>query len=202
FFPGQSSIRLNFHPISVGLSTENLWWGPGMHNSLLMSNNAPGFLHATINTTRPITTPIGSFEGQLVGGKLEASGFTPTPLGNPAQYDNLYRPKPDDWRYFSGIVLSYQPKWIPGLSVGLIRAFTVYRKDMGNSLGDYLPFFSSATKAGLQNPDEEGEQQGATGQNQLASVFVRWAIPSAQFEIYGEYGRDDHPWNSRDLMVN
>ena len=26
--PGQSSIRLNFGPISTGISTENMWWGP------------------------------------------------------------------------------------------------------------------------------------------------------------------------------
>jgi len=40
---GQSSVRLNFKALSFGLSTENLWWGPGIQNSLLMSNTAPGF---------------------------------------------------------------------------------------------------------------------------------------------------------------
>ena len=35
---GQSSIRLNYKSLSAGLSTENLWWGPGIRNSLLMSN--------------------------------------------------------------------------------------------------------------------------------------------------------------------
>src|SRR5690606_12053724 len=49
--PGQSSIRLTFNPVSVGVSTENLWWGPGIHNSLLMTNTAPGFPHLTLNTT-------------------------------------------------------------------------------------------------------------------------------------------------------
>ncbi|WP_216072810.1 capsule assembly Wzi family protein, partial [Acinetobacter baumannii] len=60
--PGQSSIRLSTGPVSLGISTENLWWGPGCFNALLMSNNAPGFLHLTFNTTRPVKTPIGSFE--------------------------------------------------------------------------------------------------------------------------------------------
>jgi hypothetical protein len=27
-FWGQSSVRFNFDPISIGLSNENLWWGP------------------------------------------------------------------------------------------------------------------------------------------------------------------------------
>ncbi|MFC0317896.1 MULTISPECIES: capsule assembly Wzi family protein [Olivibacter] len=202
FFPGQSSIRLNFHPVSIGISTENLWWGPGMKNSLLMSNNAPGFLHATINTTRPIRTPIGSFEGQLVGGKLEASGFTPTPLGNPDHYDKYYWPKPDDWRYLSGLVLSYQPKWVPGLSLGLIRVFTIYRDDMSSGIGAYLPFSQSGFKENFQDPNQEGEQQGVEGQDQIATFFAKWTIPESHFEIYAEYGRNDNPWNMRDLIVN
>src|SRR5690606_1476645 len=103
--PGQSSIRINYGALSAGLSTENIWWGPGIRNSLLMSNTAPGFLHATINTTRPIRTNVGSFEGQFIAGKLTNSGFAPTRLGIPEHYDEYYIPKPDSWRYISGLTL-------------------------------------------------------------------------------------------------
>ncbi|MFA5245958.1 MAG: hypothetical protein WC380_11705, partial [Pedobacter sp.] len=34
-FWGQSSVRLTFDPVSVGISNENLWWGPGRRSSLL-----------------------------------------------------------------------------------------------------------------------------------------------------------------------
>jgi hypothetical protein len=68
---GQSSIRLNFNPVSVGLSNENLWWGPGKQNSILMSNTASGFKHLTLNTIRPVNTPIGSIEGQIIAGRLK-----------------------------------------------------------------------------------------------------------------------------------
>lgn len=201
FFPGQSSVRLNFHPVSIGVSTESLWWGPGLRNSLLMSNNAPGFLHATINTTRPIRTSIGSFEGQLVAGKLEDSGYPPTPLGNPNHYDELYTPKPDDWRYFSGFILSYQPKWLPGLSLGFNTVFTVNHKDMGNKLGDYLPFFSSNSHSLVVDPDDINNVADLGAQDVNASVFFRWLIPEAQFEIYGEYARNDRSYDLRDLAV-
>ena len=30
---GQSSVRLNGGPISIGISNENLWWGPGKYSS-------------------------------------------------------------------------------------------------------------------------------------------------------------------------
>lgn len=201
FFPGQSSIRLNFHPISIGVSTESLWWGPGMKNSLLMSNNAPGFLHATINTTRPICTSIGSFEGQLVAGRLEASGFSPTPLGNPNHYDELYRPKPDDWRYFSGLTLSYQPKWLPGFSLGVTNVFTVYSKDMGDKLGDYIPLFSSNSRSRYVDYDNPNLITDQAAQDRNLSIFTRWLIPESHFEIYAEYARNDRSYDLRDLIV-
>ena len=37
---GQSSIRLNFKGLSLGVSNENIWWGPSIRNSIMMSNHA------------------------------------------------------------------------------------------------------------------------------------------------------------------
>ena len=58
---GQSNIRLTHKAVSVGLSSENVWWGPGRKNSLIMSNTATGFNHITLNTVKPIKTFIGHF---------------------------------------------------------------------------------------------------------------------------------------------
>ncbi|OYZ43683.1 MAG: hypothetical protein B7Y19_09490, partial [Sphingobacteriales bacterium 24-40-4] len=149
---GQSSVRLNFDPVSVGLSNENLWWGPGKQNSILMSNTASGFKHLTLNTSRPIRTPIGSIETQIIAGRLEGSGFT----------DGLS----DDWRYLSGMVFSYQPRWAPGLFLGLTRSFQTYSEDMDATFSDYLPFFQAFQK---KNTDEDDKIR-----DQLTSVFARW----------------------------
>jgi hypothetical protein len=51
---GQSSIRLNFKGLSLGVSNENIWWGPSIRNSIMMSNHARGFKHITFNTTKPL----------------------------------------------------------------------------------------------------------------------------------------------------
>ena len=37
---GQSSIKLNWKNLSLGLSNENLWWGPSRRNGIMMSNHA------------------------------------------------------------------------------------------------------------------------------------------------------------------
>ena len=74
-FMGQSFAKLNFGPITAGYSTENIWWGAGVKNSIIMSNNAPGFGHFTINSNKPIKTRSGTLEFQMVGAKLKHSGF-------------------------------------------------------------------------------------------------------------------------------
>lgn len=180
---GQSSVRLNHKSVSVGLSNENLWWGPGIRNSLLMSNTAPGFLHLTLNTLKPIKTPIGSFEGQLIAGRLENSGFAPLTPDHFYFGANLYVPKRDDWRYLSGMVITWQPKWIPGLFLGFDRASQMYGKDL-KKIGDYLPFFS--TTADASAPDAP-----ISGKDQISSMFMRWLWTEEQAEIYFQYGRDN-----------
>jgi hypothetical protein len=194
-FPGQSSVRLNVGPFSLGLSTENLWWGPGQYSALVLSNNAPGFAHITLNTTRPVETPVGSFEFQLVGGKLDedsASGqlyenfnLTPNTLKN-------------DWRYFNGFVLSYQPAFLKGVFVGFSRGFQMYHDDInkikGSFLQKYLPIATAFFKKNTQDED-------AKARDQVISTFMRVLFPKSHTEFYFEYGWNDHKANSRDFFT-
>ena len=189
---GQSSIRLNYESLSFGLSTENLWWGPGMRSSLLMSNTAPGFKHLTLNTRKPIKTPIGYFEGQIIAGRLENSGFgvlepERTHFSNP-----LYLAKRDQWRYLAGLVLTWQPKWVPGLFLGLTRSSQNYGSDL-NKVGDYLPFFSSKKQS---NADE-----AISKRDQRNSYFMRWLWPEEHAEVYFEFGRNNYSGDGSDLML-
>ena len=41
---------------------------------------------------------------------------------------------------------------------------------------------------------------GASVGYQLASIFARWVIPEAGFEVYGEWARDDTPYNLMDMV--
>jgi hypothetical protein len=174
---GQSSIRLSLGSVSLGVSNENLWWGPGVQNSLLMSNTAPGFAHLTLNTSAPIRTPIGSFEGQIVSGRLEGSGYS----------------EPNDrWRYLSGIVLSYQPRWVPSLFLGVTRTFQVYGNEL-NRNSDYIPI--------IQSFNSKNNSRNAIARDQLTSAFARWFWRPSKAEIYFEYGRGDHSATSRDFIL-
>ena len=194
--PGQSSIRYAVNGVSFGISTENLWWGPGRRNALIMGNNAPGFLHATINTQGPIPTPIGSFEGQLLAGRLQNSGFDPPQSDYVYRLLQLHAPKRDrDWRYLAGLVLTYQPKWVPGFSIGYSSVSQMYHNDM-NSFADYLPVFNGGKRlASIYDP-------AVAKRNQLSTGFFRWAEPSGRFEFYGEYGSNGNSRTLNDFITN
>ena len=190
FMPGQTSVRLNAGAFSLGYSTENIWWGPGQFNALLFSNNAFGFEHLTLNTRKPAKTFLGFFETQFIAGYLKGSEFqSDVSVINPAYYK-------DEARYLSGFVLTYQPKWTPGLTIGFSRVFQQYISMRGNTLEDYFPIFSPFQKV------RSGFGRDAEGRDQQATVFFRWAVPEAQAEIYFEYGRRDHEATWRGVWLN
>jgi hypothetical protein len=196
-FPGQSAAGIRVGSVSMGVSTQNLWWGPGIRSSLLMSNNAPGFLHAYIRSNRPAKTPIGNFEWQLIGSRLDSDSTRPYENMNLKLTRESY---PATWRYQSAFVISYQPKWIPGLFVGMTRSLQRYQKDIGlggnNFLKKYVPVLTKAfQKKNEQNDDVENTDQ-------LASFFFRWVMPKSGWEFYGEWGYNDYNQNVRDYVMD
>ena len=202
FSLGQSSVRLTFGPVSAGFSNENLWWGPGVRNSLLMSNNASGFRHLTLNTIRPVKTYIGSFEAQIVGGRLEQSGVNLLDqTGLPQAIINESKTRPYDWRYFSGIILTYQPKWIPGLFLGFDRSFIVNHSNMGNGFSDYFPIFGAVEKQSYGENESGQNLDELAARDQYISFFARYVMPESKAEVYVQFGRNDHAQDTRDAFV-
>ncbi|HLW19021.1 MAG TPA: capsule assembly Wzi family protein, partial [Cyclobacteriaceae bacterium] len=196
---GQSKISLSAGAFEVGVSAENIWWGPGQFNALVFSNNARGFKHLTLNTTRPAKTFLGSFEGQLLIGRLEPSGFEPSQ--HPELNERYFRTLSPGWRYLNGLSVSYQPKWVPGLSLGLNRTFQQYNKDRGRTFGDWLPVFEVFTKESLFE-DGHTVDYDSRGQDQQVAIFGRFVLPKAKAEFYFEYGRRDHALNWREFTLN
>ncbi len=194
-FPGQSSIRLSTGAVSIGLSTENLWWGPGRHSSLLMSNNAPGFLHGFLSSKKPLNTPIGSFEWQLIGAKLTADENWAFENFNLKTASLPYKGS----RYLSAYAISYHPKWVPGLFLGMTRGLQRYKKDITLSAGSFLNEYIPVLTKAFQKQNAQGDDTLRT--DQLASFFMRWVLPKAQTEFYIEYGFNDYNQNVRDYVM-
>jgi len=200
-FLGQSYVKINVLKYTVGYSTENIWWGAGQKNAIVMSNNAPGFGHFTIHTNQPLKTRWGTIEGQMVGGKLKPSGFKyPTryvggtwpPIAGDVVVDSA---APEYYGYFNGMMGTFQPKWLPGLFLGVTRIV--------QSTGTPESFKSYFTLLGLSANGENTGSGSATGvnRNQIVSVSMRYLFVKSHAEFYGELGREDWAWDFEDFMT-
>jgi hypothetical protein len=173
FFLGQSSFKYHLKNISFGISNENLWWGPGIKNSLVLTNNAPGFLHASINSLKPIHTNWGNIEFQAVFGKLN-NVETESPdneLMRTIWADGIAK-KPQADRLMMGYVFSWNPKWTPNLNIGFTGANYFYS-------GDEQAFPTNLVM----------ESENKNGSASLGALFFRYAMPKEHAEVYLEYGR-------------
>src|SRR5690606_24750353 len=67
---GDSEIRLDVRGVTLGMGNRSRWWGPGIRNAILMSDNAPGFAHAFLGTRRPVDVGPASLEAFYMYGGL------------------------------------------------------------------------------------------------------------------------------------
>lgn len=203
--PGQTRIALDFGPISLAASSENLWWGPGQYSAVMMSNNAPGFPHLSFSTNRPLKTAIGSFEWQIIAAEIRDIQYQPDEfryLSNYRQVYDLFLDSIDNKKYMNGVGLSYQPIFLKNVTVGVTRTFVSSVLNINNNLvknegftGAYLPILGKLFK-------DKYVDDNARKWNQLASLFLRINFPKSNAEAYVEYGWNDHKWNIRDMMMS
>jgi hypothetical protein len=198
-FWGQSSISIRAGAFELEAGTKNIWWGPGQWNSLIFSNNAPGFPHISLNTSKPAKTFLGSFEGQVLIGRLESSGQAPTQIDelNSSYFSTLN----SDWRYLNALMLSYTPMWIPSLTVGYTRTYQYYNETRPDDLKGWLPILEPMAKEKLFSNGNTVEYD-ERGQSQQISIFGRYKMSKAKAEVYFQFGRRDHALNWREFILN
>jgi len=181
FSLAQSSIRLHYKSMEAGIGTTPLWWGPGIHNALVLSNNAAGLQHVFLGTRRPLQLPldIGQIEFKLIGAWPKDSKYY------------KYIRNTDQRRFMSGINFVFTPSFVPHLHLGITRIIHSYIGEDGLSFADYI---KPITNIKDRNP-------GSVPENQLMSVYFRWVFPGGNAEVYGEYFREDNWADFRDLMM-
>ncbi len=196
---GQSYLRLNLNSFSIGYSTENIWWGPSMRNSIMMSNNAVGFDHISINSNHPIDLGLFDFEFQFITGYLNPSNFLPSYSSFKFASHLTFVPKNRDKRYFQGFNLVITPKFFEGFSFGFIRWVQAYNEFI-EANNDFFPVFDNLIrrndKYGVQSDSLEGSR------DQAAGIFIRWLWIDSNAEIYAEYHLNDSKASFRDLLLD
>ena len=212
YFPGQSYVSVAAGNLALSVSTENMWWGPGIENSLLMSNNAPGFLHLKLHSKGPIKTPIGNIEFSLIAGRLEEDTSVLLQVKNLTTYyyaQGSYSGYPSspsldstNWKYLNAFTFSYNPKFAPSLYLGFTRVGYTYNNYLGNHgdfLQDYLPVFIGIFRSNSKYYKADGSN---TKTKQIVSFSGRYLFQQSNAELYAEYGYGDNTSNLEDLTLS
>jgi hypothetical protein len=187
---GESFIEVRLRAWALGGGHGRHWTGPAVTYPLLYSYNAPGFWHVRLGTWRPAQTPLGDFEFRYVAGVLKHSEFFQDSFTDRIKTNHL-------------IIGVWSPSFIRGFSMGLQRMYVdSYIQEPLKDLRDFLLYpkiFDPSRKDILNSRDPVGD--GSDPDNQIMTAFARWQFPEAGFEVYGEYGRNDHYQNRRDLRL-
>ena len=178
---GVSAVHVEISGLTMGLSSAGQVWGPAIHNPLLLGNNAGGFPHLFIQSSKPANVGIGQVHGRLMVGSLRQSALSPVTSGELR-------------RFISGFVLIVLPRGLQGLEVGLGRIAESVWPDGGIGLGDIFRPLTNFVSV-------PGDDSNRLDENQMAGVFFRWTIPAGQVEVYGEITRNDSARDIRDYLV-
>ena len=176
---GDTFIQAEYNGISAGVSNERMWTGPAVHNPLIFSNHAPGFIHGFLRTSKPFKTRYGNIEGNWIWGRLKESDF----------YDD----NPDNNnRYITAFSLNYSPSLVSGLHVGFTRAAYSYTGNR-SFISDLIMAFKPSQPHHITDPEEAIFN--------MSSYYARWVFPKANFEMYAEWGRHDNRRKFRDILA-
>ena len=185
FSLGQSSIAIQGDRLQFGFATENEWWGPGIQNAIVLSNNAPGFPHIVFRSARPLATRLGMLEFRWLAGTLSESKYFDIDVTN-------------DARAIAAAALTLTPR-SGGLSFGLARS--VY-STAGNPAEGFGHWFDVFRNTHHPNDVPFGDSTLTPGgYEQIFSLFTRWVMPANGLETYVEWARNDFPKSLRDLLV-
>ena len=220
---GHSSIRGHYKSMEVGVSTEQLWWGPGKQYALVMSNNAAGVPHAFLATRKPIELPwVGNFEFRWMIGTPKDSDYFDLDLdASPNRINRKYREMLLGDRIMHGLNVVYSPSFIDNFHIGISRVLHHYKKEGCNieepawdlncenfpvppqKQVSFDPFAIFKPLPGIDQERYTGFRDESHFQNQngLSSIYFRWVLPQSNAEFYAEFYKEDRNFNFRDFIT-
>ena len=178
----ESQLYLHKKGFGIGVSNANMWWGPGIHNSLTMTNNTTGFPHFMVGS-------ISEQRWKNVGFNFRQI-FTKFYKNNPAH------------PFFTALLGSIRIYSEPIISIGLIRTFLSGGNisDENISVKDAILIpFQSFFKRDLSIENDFLSPQDDV--DQLFSGYINMLFPKSKLKLYLEYGWNDHRWDWHDFRA-
>lgn len=164
--------KLALGKFEVEVGKDSLWWGPGYHGSLLMSNNAEPFTMVKLSTPTPVKLPwifrgLGPFKVVWFLTQLEEDRPIPKPK-------------------LTGMRINFKPH--PAVELGLSRAI-IFGGEGRPSLGlrDYWNIFF-ATK---ENRPGKLDNDQLAGFDASLLLPVEWLMPAKSVKLYTDWIGED-----------
>lgn len=177
---GQSTLEFSQWGVSLGVTSANEYWGPASEFPVALGNNAAGFPRVFAGTADPVDLWIVRFHLRTLFGRLAQSAYSPQQGMTTV-------------RSAAGAIAVVVPRWPEGLELGVARFIQA-------DWSARLPPLRA-----LVSPFRLGKlDRGAANdslRNNLASVYVRWAMRTVGVEVYGEYGTEDYRYDFREILV-
>jgi hypothetical protein len=183
---------LHYKGLGVGISNASLWWGPGIHNSLTMSNNTVGFPHYTFGTIRELRLWKLGFNMRITLSKL-----------NELESPNA--------TYYSAITGLFSYHGNTGISFGFCRNYLSGGVDIGipwemnDAMNLILEDLYLEDKKDLYYTQNLGIPDAGVYNSdpwdQVLSAFVTIINPVSGFVAYFEVARGDHAVSKTDLLT-
>jgi len=180
----EAQLYLHLWGLGIGISNANMWWGPGIHSTLSMTNNTKGFFNYMLGTIR-----------ELRWGKAGLNfRYTLSQLNEETSNDAVY---------FTAItsVLSYHGR--TELSIGFSRNYLSGGYDVGVdwTIQDAANLIWEAFYVEDKVDYEYTPIWGHDPWDQTMSGFVTLSIPSSGFKVFMEIGSNDHRASWGDLLT-
>jgi len=179
---GRSGFSIEWPAVVAGVTAESEWWGPGIRNAIVMSNNAAGVPRWFVKTARPIRSRFGALDAKLISGTLTQSLFF-----NQLEAEN---------RTLSGVLIQLRPAFDSTLTLGFTR---VVYAPIGPEASPFSLTLARSFDALLRWENLAGPGQQRS--DQIGAVFARWIFPPSGFEVYAEWARMDLPRNATELLI-
>ena len=176
----ETQLYLNINGFGGGYSNANMWWGPGIHSSLMMTNNTTGFGHLMLGTINEKRIKDWGFNGRYILSK----------------FDKKSESKP----YFSGFIFNTTYYSIPTVTFGFSRAFLSGGKntnyDISLSEAALLPF--EIVK--IEKPSDRNDLLNPV--DQTFTGYINLRFPKSGLVMFLEYGRVVGPESLKDFLLH
>jgi hypothetical protein len=176
-------IKLTAGNFELAIGRDSLWWGPGYHGSLLMSNSARPFDMIKLSNPQATLLPwifsyFGPFRFNLIVSRLDDDEHSIT---DTATGDDLSKP------YLYGLRLDFKPH--PLVELGLSHLVLFGGEGRSTSVPDFF-------KIAYSNKNRDGTELES---NQEFAIDLALTIPGVDrfvpvahsIKLYGEIGAED-----------